>query len=278
MTALNDAGRTLEVRGASVPRLGLGTWQITGAPCREALRDALQAGYRHIDTARAYGNEREIGAVLAENQVDRADVFLTTKVWPDELEPSRLRASAEASLRDLATDYVDLLLIHWPNPAVALERSLEAMVELRERGLIRHLGVANFPPAMLERALGIAPVMCNQVEFHPFLGQDELLGVAAEHGVMVTAYAPLAHGRVLSDPTLAAIAGEHGTGPAQIALSWLLGHPLVSAIPKAASHANRVSNLEVWGIELTEAQRAQIDRLPKDQRGFNPSWAPDWAA
>lgn len=277
MTSEQD-GRVLAVKGTDVPRLGFGTWQITGDDAEVAVRDALELGYHHIDTARAYGNEREVGVGLRSSGVDREAVFLTTKVWFDDAEPSRFRASAEASLRDLGTDYVDLLLLHWPNPDVPLEASLQAMADLKERGLAREIGVSNFPAGLLRRALTDTPLFCLQVEFHPFLGQDELLGIAAEHDLMLTAYAPLAHGKVFGDPVLEEIAEAHGTGPAQIALRWLLDHPRVCVVPKAASHRNRVANLDVWSVELGDEERQRIDRLPKDQRRFDPEWAPDWAA
>ena len=268
--------RTLTVRGVAVPRLGFGTWQITGDAATEAVRDALELGYRHIDTARMYGNEREVGRGLADSSVARGDVWLTTKVWPDNLAPDRLRASAEASLRDLAVDGVDLLLIHWPSKDVPLEDSLTEMVRLREEGLTREIGVSNFPPGMLRRALALAPVFCNQVEYHPLLGQTALLEIAAEHDLMITAYAPLAHGKALADPTLCTIASEHDRSVAEVAIRWLIEQPHVAAVPKAASHANRRTNFQALDFELTHEDRDRIAALPKDQREFNPSVAPDW--
>lgn len=278
MTTRNQDDRVLAINGTTVPRLGLGTWRLTGAEGEAAVRDALELGYRHIDTARTYGNEHEIGEAVRTSGVPRDEVFLTTKVWFDDAEPDRLRASAEASLRDLGTEYVDLLLLHWPNPDVPLEQSLQALGELKERGLARHIGVSNFPAGLLRDALEIAPIFCNQVEFHPFLGQDEVLGIADEHDLMITAYAPLAHGRVFNDPVLDETAERHGTGPAQIALRWLLDHPRVAVLPKAASRRNRAANLDVWSVKLDDADSERIDRLPKDRRVFDPEWAPDWTA
>lgn len=269
---------TLEVQGTTVPRLGFGTWQIVGPDCVAAVRDALEIGYRHIDTARAYDNEREVGAGLAASLVAREDVFLTTKVWMDDAAPERVRASAEGSLRELRTDYVDLLLLHWPNSRVPVERTLAAMDELREAGLVRHVGVSNFPAGLLRRALAAAPVFCNQVEYHPFLEQDEILALAAEHDFMLTAYAPLGHGAVLDDPVLGEIGAAHGKTAAQVALRWLLDQLRVATVPKAASNANRVANFDVWDFELAADERERIDALPKDRREFDPAWAPDWAA
>src|SRR5687768_15630742 len=155
---MTPSNETIEVNGTRVPRLGFGTWQITGGAAEEAVRDALEIGYRHIDTARMYGNEAEVGAGLRASGVDREEIFLTTKIWMDDFEPARLKAAAEDSLRALGTDYLDLLLLHWPNPDVPLAATLGAMDELRERGLIRHLGVSNFPAGMLAEALEHAPV------------------------------------------------------------------------------------------------------------------------
>ena len=278
MTNDTAPARALQIRGTSVPKLGFGTWKLNGSECSTAVRDALDIGYRHIDTARAYGNEREVGAALAASRIDRDAVFLTTKIWMDDFEPARLRAATEDSLRNLETDYVDLLLLHWPNPEVELERSLETLVELRDEGLIAELGVSNFPPGQLRRALAAAPVFCDQVEFHPFLGQDELSEIAVSEDVMLTAYAPLARGEVMSDPVLGRIAAEVGASPSQVALKWLLEKPQVAAIPKAASRANRLANFAVFDVELTDAHRAAIDSLPKDHRRFNPGWAPNWDA
>ena len=203
MTAPNQTTETIEVQGTRVPRLGFGTWQIEGSDATEAVRDALEIGYRQIDTARAYGNEAEVGAGLAEQRRGpREEIFLTTKIFPGDFEPDALKAAAEDSLRSLRTDYLDLLLLHWPDDSVPLERTLAALTELREAGRIRNLGVSNFPAGLLAQALEHAPVFCDQVEYHPFLGQDRLLELARERDLLVTAYSPLAHGRVPGDETL----------------------------------------------------------------------------
>ncbi|HEX8103188.1 MAG TPA: aldo/keto reductase [Solirubrobacteraceae bacterium] len=268
---------TLSVRRVPVPRLGFGTWQITGRDCERAVADALEIGYRHIDTARAYGNEREVGRGLAASGLARDEIFLATKLWMDEFEPDRLRAAAEDSLARLGTDYVDLLLLHWPNPDVPLEATLGAMVELREAGHIRELGVSNFPPGHLRRALAAAPVFTDQVELHPFLGAPALFEISEEQDVMITAYAPLAHGKVVDDPTLREIGEAHGKSAGQVALRWLLDQPRVAVIPKASSPERRRENFDVFDFALSAEQRAAIDALPKDRRDFSPEWAPDWA-
>lgn len=278
MTAPNQTSETIEVQGISVPRLGFGTWQIEGSDATEAVRDALEIGYRQIDTARAYGNEAEVGEGIARSGVDRAEIFLTTKVFPGDFEPGALKAAAEDSLRALRTDHVDLLLLHWPDESVPLERTLAALVELREAGRIRQLGVSNFPAGLLAQALEHAPVFCDQVEYHTFLGQERLLELARERDVLVTAYSPLAHGRVPGDATLAEIGEAHGKSAGQVALRWLLDQPGVSPIPKASSHERRVENFEVFDFSLSDEERARIDALPKDHRRIDPEFGPDWEA
>jgi 2,5-diketo-D-gluconate reductase B len=268
----------VEARGVRVPALGFGTWQITGPAATESVVDALEIGYRQIDTARVYRNEREVGRGIAESGVPREEIWLTTKVPCQDAAPDRCRASAEASLRDLGTDYVDLLLLHWPNPDVPVGRTLEAMRKLQEEGKVRHFGLSNAPAGLLRQAVGLAPVLCDQVEYHPLLDQSRLLEVAREADVLITAYSPLAHGRVSDDETLARIAERHGRTAGQVALRWLLDQRLVSPIPKASSHERRLENWQALDLELTDEDRAAIDALPKDVRAMDPPWAPDWDA
>jgi 2,5-diketo-D-gluconate reductase B len=275
---MGDPNQTIRVQGAEVPALGFGTWQITGDDAREAVRDALEIGYRHIDTAKAYGNEREVGQGLSDSGVAREDIWLTTKVPHTEAAPDAVRAAAEGSLERLGTEYLDLLLLHWPNDEVPLEGTMGALAALREEGKARHIGVSNFPAGLLERALAIAPLLSDQVEYHPFLGQDRLLNLARGREVLVTAYSPLAHGRVPGDPTLREIGEAHAKTAGQVALRWLLDQELVSPIPKASSHARRAENFDVFDFALSDDERARIDSLPKDERTANPPWAPNWDA
>jgi 2,5-diketo-D-gluconate reductase B len=276
MDNLLDEDTVLTIQGTRIPRLGFGTWLITGRDATDAVRDALEIGYRHIDTARAYENEAEVGAGLAASAVDRSEIWVTTKIWIDDFEPARLKAAAEDSLRQLQTDYVDLLLLHWPNPDVPIERSLEAMRELQEEGKIRQSGVSNFPAGMLTRALDILPLFANQVEYHPLLGQDALLEIARERDLTLTAYSPLAHGKVPGHPELTAIGEAHGKTAGQVALRWLLDQPKVTTVPKASSHERRQENFDVFDFALTDEDRARIAALPKDTRTADPGWAPDW--
>lgn len=268
-----------DIHGVPVPALGLGTYQIEGDAAREAVEHALALGYRHVDTAQIYDNEEAVGAGLAAASVPRSEVFLTTKVWRDKLGADQLAPSVDESLRKLGTDYVDLLLVHWPNDDVPLEETLPALDAVRQSGKARLVGVSNFPPGLLRRALDILPDLAtDQVEHHPHLGQDRLLGIVRERGMVLTAYSPVGQGQALEDTTIREIAEAKGVGPAAVALAWLLGQDRVVAIPKAASPEHRASNLEAAEVSLTDEERARIDALPKDQRIVDPGFAPDWDA
>ena len=267
---------TLTVQGIEIPKLGFGTWQLSGDDCVVGVRDAIELGYRHIDTARAYGNEAQVGQGLHDSGRNRDEIFLTTKLWYTELSAVGVHDQIEQSLRDLRTEYIDLLLIHWPNRRVALDETFGAMCEARDGGRVRHLGVSNFPSALLREALEHAPLICDQVEYHPYLGQPRILDVAREHELMVTAYSPLAQGAVLRDRTIGEIAEAHDRTPAQIALRWLLDQPHVAAVPKASSREHRAANLDVFDVELTDDERARIAGLERGHRTIDPPWAPDW--
>jgi 2,5-diketo-D-gluconate reductase B len=270
------ADTTLTVQGIEIPKLGFGTWQLSGDDCVVGVRDAIELGYRHIDTARAYGNETQVGQGLHDSGRNRDEIFLTTKLWYTELSAIGVHDQVEQSLRDLRTEYVDLLLIHWPNRRVPLADTLAAMLDARDAGRVRHLGVANFPSALLREALEHAPLVCNQVEYHPYLAQPQMLALARERDVMVTAYSPLAQGAVLRDRVLAEIAAAHDRTPAQIALRWLLDQPHVGAVPKASSHDHRAANLDVFDFELSDEERGRIAGLERGYRTIDPPWAPDW--
>jgi len=275
---MSNGDEAVELQGTRVPVLGFGTWLITGADATEAVRDALEIGYRQIDTARAYENEREVGRGIADSGVTREEIFLTTKVPPDDASADDVQRDCEQSLERLGVDYLDLLLLHWPSPGVPLEETLKGLTALQADGRIRNLGVSNFPAGLLQQALDLAPVFCNQVEYHPFLDQSRLLELARANDVLITAYSPLAHGKVPGDETLKQIGAAHGKTAGQVALRWLLDQDHVSPIPKASSHERRIENFEVFDFELTAEQRAEIDALPKDVRTADPPWAPDWDA
>ena len=268
----------ITTRGLRMPKLGLGTWRLKDAAAREAVERALSLGYRHIDTAEMYGNEAEVGAAIAGARLPRDDIHLTTKVWWEHLTPAGITAALEASLKRLQTDHVDLYLIHWPAPDMDLAAALMTLVRLQEQGLTRAIGVSNFPVALLRRAVEEigAPIAVNQVEYHVLLGQGPVLDYARAHDVAVTAYCPLAQGKLADHEELGVIARKHGATPAQVALKWLLDQPGVAAIPKAARRESQVANLEAMKLELDDADRAAIAMLPKTQRLVNPGFAPAW--
>ncbi|MFB6263397.1 MAG: aldo/keto reductase [Bradymonadaceae bacterium] len=267
---------SVSFRGGSAPALGFGTWQMTGDDCREGVEHALSLGYRHVDTAQVYENEREVGRALDNAAVDRDEVFLTTKVWRTNLERRSVLRSTEKSLERLGTDYVDLLLIHWPVPEVPVEETLDAMMELKRQGKTRFLGLSNFTPDQVEEGLDHAPVAANQVEYHPFLSQDGVLEVARDHDMMVTAYSPLARGRVADSEVLQEIGRHHAKAPAQVALRWLVQQENVAAIPKASSADHRRENLEIFDFELSGDEVDRIDDLRRGERLIDPGFAPEW--
>jgi 2,5-diketo-D-gluconate reductase B len=227
----------------------------------------------YIDTARMYGNETEVGRAIATAGVGRAEIFLTTKLLPSALSAGGVRRQLDGALSELRLEYVDLLLIHWPaTDGTPLAETLGAMRELQEQGAVRHVGVSNFPSAMLRDALELAPVICDQVEYHPYLGQPELLRLARERDLLLTAYSPLAQGAVVRDRLIRKIAKTHGKTPAQVVLRWLLHQPQVAAIPKASSREHLAANLDVYDFELSGDERAAISRLQRGGRTIDPDW------
>ena len=268
----------VDARDARIPRLGIGTWDMRGSHCMRAVESALEAGYRHVDTAQMYENEEEVGKALRASAVPRSEIFLTTKIWYTNLHAGKVAAGTEQSLRRLRTEYVDLLLIHWPQPDVPLEETLEAMLRLRAAGEVRHIGVSNFPSALVAQAERNFPgvVVCNQVEYHFQLAQDRLHRQATELGIALTAYCPLAKGDAAKNRVLKKIGANHGKSAAQVALRWLLDHDNVVAIPKSASAERARENLDIFDFALDAAERRAIDELPKDRRHVRVPWAPDW--
>jgi len=300
---------TTRVQGESVPVVGLGTWQLTGQACRESVRHALDLGYRLVDTAQYYTNEEQIGIALQEADVDRTDVFVTTKIWRAHLAPEDVRESFEWSLRKLRTEYVDLLLIHWPRDDIRLESTLDTMMELREQEKTRHIGVSNFTPSLLRRALAHAPIFATQVEYHPFLNQTSVLEVAQRHNLLFMAYSPLARGSVVKrngsprralkafkasrgpfrkvrnfwrnlrgggPNVLRRIGMRHDKTPAQVALRWLIQQENVVAIPKAARADHREENLDIFDFELSRQEMDDIHDLAQQDRRIDPGIAPEW--
>jgi diketogulonate reductase-like aldo/keto reductase len=247
----NETQVVVETQGARVPALGFGTWRLTGRACRSAVADAIEIGYRHIDTARMYDNERAVGQGLRDSGVDRDEVFVVTKLWTDDLRPERVAGAVADSLDQLGLASIDLLLIHWPSPSVPAADTLSAMAAQRDAGLVRHLGVSNFDGTELAQALEITPLLANQIRYSPFDDVEAELAVARAAGVVTTAYTPIARGRVDRDPTLTTIARRHGKTASQVTLRWLVQQPLVSAIPKAARPEHRRANLDIFDFELS---------------------------
>ncbi len=268
--------KSTTIQGAEVPSLGYGTFRLQGEDCERGVEHALSVGYRHLDTAQAYGNEDHVAAGMQAADVPREDVFLTTKLRPDNVARDRVGRSTEESLRKLGTEYVDLLLIHWPDDEVPVGETLEAMRELQDAGKVHHVGVSNFPRSRLEEAMQHARIFSNQVEYHPFLGQETLRGLAVEHDFLLTAYAPLAQGEVASDSTLVEIAEAHGATAAQVALRWLIEQDHVAAIPKATSAERIESNFDALELNLSDDERRRIDGLERGERLIDPAFAPDW--
>lgn len=269
----------IEIKGAKVPALGFGTWPLNGADCVRAIAMALGIGYRHIDTAQLYGNEAEVGRGLKEGGVARDAIWLTTKLANGNLAAPDVRRSTEESLRKLGTDYVDLLLIHWPSKSVPMAETLGAMAKLRDAGKARFIGVSNFTVSLLTEAVERhhAELLCDQVEYHPFLSQRAVLGAVRKHGLMLTAYSPVARGRVAEDRVLKGIAGKYGKTPAQIALRWLVEQPNVAAVPKAGSRVHAEANIDIFDFALTPEDRTAIDKLGGNDRLVDiAGWAPDW--
>ncbi len=271
---------TIRAHGLNMPRLGLGTWGMTGVVCQAAVQTGLRLGYRHIDTAQMYGNEDAVGAGMAASGVPRSDIHLTTKVWNDHLQPARMRAAMEASLRALRTEYVDLYLIHWPSPDMDLKTALETLAALQREGKARRIGVANFNVALMRRSVEEfgAAIAAEQFEYHAMLRQPALLDYLRGRGIPIIAYSPLAKGQLVKDETLGRIARKHGATAAQVALRWLLDQPNVAVIPKSSREAGLRENLGALEVRLDDEDRAAVEALPKDRRRVSPGFVSAWDA
>jgi diketogulonate reductase-like aldo/keto reductase len=249
------------IKGEEVPSLGLGTYRLAGEACERAVERALSMGYRHVDTAQMYGNEAEVGRGIEASGVERGEIFLTTKVWPSDFAHDRVKGKSRESLKKLRTDYVDLLLMHWPGDGVPLGETLGAMRELQEEGAVLRVGVSNFSPSQVEAAAEHAEIFCNQVQYHPYRNQEALLDQAWKMDYLLTAYTPLSRGGVQDDATLREIAEAHGKTAAQVTLRWLVQQEKVSAIPKATGEEHLRENLDVFDFELSEEEMDRIFSL-----------------
>lgn len=263
-----------------MPRLGLGTFRLQGRQAIDSVRNGLELGYRHIDTAQIYANEEDVGSALAASGIARGEVFVTTKIWLDHLGGDVLVPSLKESLRKLRLEQVDLSLIHWPAPggAVPVAESLQALLGAREQGLTGAIGISNFPVALMREAIdavGAHNIATNQVELHPYLQNRRVAAFAHEAGIHVTAYMPLAYGKVMDDPVIAGIAARHGATPAQVTLAWLMAKGY-AVIPSSTRRANLASNLAAGSLVLAQEDILAIDALERGERLVSPDFAPEW--
>lgn len=266
-------GKELTFSGGRIPLIGLGTYKLTGDEGRKAIETAIDAGYRHIDTARMYENETETGQAIAASGVAREELFVTTKIWPADF--GRVVASTEDSLRKLKTDYVDLLLLHWPTDRELIKRAAADLNEAIHKGYAKHVGVSNFNIDLLDMVRPIAPIVCDQVEYHPFLSQEKLLPYLHEHSMFMTAYRPLAQGKIEGNAILAQIAHKYGKTDAQIALRWIVQQHVV-AIPKSSSAERIKANIDIFDFELLPAEMDAIFSIENGTRLTTPEWSPNW--
>jgi 2,5-diketo-D-gluconate reductase B len=246
-----------------IPVIGLGTWEMAGSDCVDSISKALNLGYRHIDTAQIYGNEKEVGKGISQSGIDREEIFLTTKVATGNLTASRIKRSISDSLERLGTGYVDLFLIHWPTEAMILEDCLDAMFELKEQNLIKYVGVSNFEPELFKKAIRVGPVVTNQVKFTPYHDEFENLRIASVQHKIITAYSPLGRGGIVNDKNLASIGSKYGKTASQVTLRWLIQLGNVSVIPKARSEQHLRENIDIFDFELTPEDDEAIRQMSK---------------
>jgi diketogulonate reductase-like aldo/keto reductase len=268
----------VEANGAKIPAIGLGTWELRGRTCARLVEQAIRLGYRHIDTAQAYDNEREVGEGLRASGIRRDEMFVTTKVWTTHFAPNDLERSVKESLAKLHLSEVDLLLLHWPNSRVPLAETLGALARVKQLGMARHIGVSNFTVALIEEAVAACPepLVCDQVEYHPYLDQTKVKEGCARHGMAVVAYSPIAKGRIKSDRTLARIGQTHGKSAAQVCLRWLVQQN-VAAIPRTSRIERLSENIDIFDFALSDDEMRLISRMGSSKGrltdfGFAPKW------
>ncbi len=267
--------QAVEAKGCKIPIVGLGTWALRDVA--RMVEQAIRIGYRHIDSAQMYGNEAEVGqGVRASGK--RAEVMVTTKVQPTLLAPHDLERSVKDSLAHLRLDVIDLLLIHWPNPRVPLAETLGAMAKMKREGYARAIGVSNFTVAMLDEANKVSPepVVCNQIECHPFLNQDKVIEACRAHGMAVVAYSPVARGGAAGNAVLERIGKAHGKSAAQVSLRYLVQQGIV-VIPRTNRLERLAENFALFDFELSDAEMREIHSLSgRNDRIVDWTWSPKW--
>jgi 2,5-diketo-D-gluconate reductase B len=269
--------KTVEAKGFKIPIVGLGTWALRGRDCARLVEQAIRLGYRHIDTAQMYDNEREVGEGVRASGL-RAEVMVTTKVQPTMLAPHDLERSVKESLARLRLDTIDLLLIHWPNPRVPLAETLGAMAKMKREGYAKQIGVSNFTVALLAEANKVTPepLVCNQVECHPFLDQDKVIAACRKAGMAVVAYSPIARGGAKGDKLLERVGKAHGKTAAQVCLRWLTQQGIV-VIPRTSKVERLAENFAILDFELSDAEMKEIAGLARSSgRIVDFSWSPNW--
>lgn len=272
--------KILTANGAEMPAIGLGTWTLRGSQGKDLVQHALEIGYRHIDTAASYENEEVIGEAIRDSGVPREQIFLTTKVWWTDLAPADLERSAENSLKLLGVDYVDLLLIHWPNPEIPLAETVPALNRVRDRGMTRHIGVSNFTTRLLEDAVRLseAPLVANQVEYHPYLDQRKVHSLCRANDMIMVAYCPIHRGgELLQEPAVLKAASRHGKTPAQVVLRWHMQQEGVAVIPRTSRKERVAENAAIFDFSLDPAEMEEISQLRVQNRRMGDfSFSPDW--
>ena len=253
---------TVATNGAKIPLLGLGTWDLRGRTCARMVEQALRLGYRHIDTAEMYDNEREVGEGLHGCGIKRSEIFVTTKVWPSHFAPGDLERAARDSIARLRLREVDLLLLHWPNPQIPLADTLGALSKVKREGLARHIGVSNFTVKLITEAarLSTEPLVCNQIECHPFLDQSKVIAASRKHDMAVVAYSPIARGSARNDKLLARIGAAHGKTAAQVCLRYLVQQDIV-VIPRTSKEQRLAENAAIFDFALSAAEMKEIAGL-----------------
>jgi 2,5-diketo-D-gluconate reductase B len=270
---------TLPAHGAHIPAIGFGTSGL-GYVRAEHIATALKAGYRHIDTARKYGTEGAVGEGIRASGIPRREIFVCTKVSHENLHAGDFARSVEESLKALGLDYVDLLLVHWPEKNTPLAETTGALARAKRQGLTRHIGVANFNIAMLDEAIALCPepLVTLQAECHPYLDQSKVIAACRARGLVLTAYCPLARGRLKDDPVLAEIGRRYRKSCAQVALRWLMQQSVIAAIPRSSNSARIAENIDVFDFTLDDGDIRRIGALKRpDGRTANPvGRAPVW--